>query len=85
MGKHKKTPRPHDGADFAVDLADARDPLVMTLDIGSTATRGSLYDATGTPVRHYRDKVPHEFTTASDGSSVMDPDQVVGELTRSRR
>ena len=81
MGKHKRTPRPHDGADFAVDLEDARDPLVMTLDIGSTATRGSLYDATGTPVRHYRDKVPHEFTTASDGTSVMDPDQVVGELT----
>ncbi|MFK9321551.1 hypothetical protein ACJEKN_25030, partial [Escherichia coli] len=24
---------------------------------------------------------PHEFTTASDGTSVMDPDQVVGEIT----
>lgn len=81
MGKHKRTPRPHDGTDFAVDLEGARDPLVMTLDIDSTATRGSLYDATGTPVRHYRDKVPHEFTTASDGTSVMDPDQVVGEIT----
>ncbi|MDO4918102.1 gluconokinase [Kocuria sp.] len=80
MGKHSRTPRPGDGTDFAVDLADARDPLVMTLDIGSTATRGSLYDATGTPVRHYRDKIPHAFTTAGDGTSVMDPDQVADEV-----
>ncbi|WP_229577161.1 FGGY family carbohydrate kinase [Kocuria rhizophila] len=82
MGKRKKTPRPDYHAGFAVDLEDARDPLVMTLDIGSTATRGSLYDATGTPVRHYRDKVEHSFTTAGDGTSVMDPDRVVEEIAQ---
>lgn len=80
MAKHKDLPRPDDGADFAVALQDAVDPLVMALDVGSTASRGSLHDATGTPVRGYRHKLPHSFTTAADGTSVIDPDRVVGEL-----
>ena len=81
MAKHKDTPRPDDGVEFAVELKKAVDPLVMALDVGSTASRGSLHDATGTPVRGYRHKVPHSFTTNSDGTSVIDPDQVVEELT----
>ncbi|OXS81202.1 gluconokinase [Kocuria marina] len=80
MGKHKNTPCTDDGVDFAVELDRAQDPLVMTLDIGSTATRGSVHDATGTPVRGYRHKIPHAFTTAADGTSVIDPDQVVDEI-----
>ena len=80
MGKHKNTPCMDDGVDFAVELDRAQDPLVMTLDIGSTATRGSVHDATGTPVRGYRHKIPHAFTTAADGTSVIDPDQVVDEI-----
>lgn len=80
MSKHKETPRPDDGVDFAVELKNAVDPLVMALDVGSTASRGSLHDATGTPVRGYRHKIPHSFTTDSDGTSVIDPDQVVEEL-----
>ena len=81
----KSAPRPpktDDDVDFAVPLQDALDPLVLALDVGSTATRGSLHDATGTPVRGYRDKIPHQFTTAADGTSTIDPDQVVEELCR---
>lgn len=78
---HKDLPHPDDGMTFAVNLSDAVDPLVMTLDVGSTACRGSLHDAMGTPVRGYRHKVEHSFTTAADGTSVIDPDQVVEELT----
>lgn len=81
----KSAPRPpktDDDVDFAVSLQDAVDPLVFALDVGSTATRGSLHDATGTPVRGYRDKIPHQFTTASDGTSTIDPDQVIEELGR---
>lgn len=81
MAKHKDTPRPDDTVEFAVELKNAVDPLVMALDVGSTASRGSLHDATGTPVRGYRHKVPHSFTTSADGTSVIDPDQVVEELT----
>lgn len=81
----KSVPRPpkedHD-VDFAVPLADAVDPLVLSLDVGSTASRGSLHDATGTPVRGYRNKIRHTFTAEADGTSTIDPDQVVEELGR---
>lgn len=80
MSKHSAAPRPGDGADFSVGLDEAVDPLVMALDVGSTGSRGGLHDATGTPVRGYRDKIEHEFTTAGDGTSVIDPDQVAGEI-----
>ena len=54
-------------------------PLLLALDIGSTASRGSLYDVTGRPIRP-RAKTPHAFTTATDGTSTIDPDQVVDEV-----
>lgn len=64
---------------FAVELPDAVAPLVLALDVGSTASRGMIYDAHGRPVGR-RAKVPHAFETASDATSVIDPDQVVAEL-----
>ncbi|WP_202863568.1 FGGY family carbohydrate kinase [Ornithinimicrobium avium] len=67
-------------ADFDIELQDAVDPLVLALDVGSTASRGALYDALGRPVGR-RAKVAHSFTTATDGTSEIDPDQVVEEIT----
>jgi gluconokinase len=61
-------------------LDDAQDPLVLALDVGSTASRGDVYDAAGRPVEGGRQKVPHEFRTSGDGASEIDPDQVVDEL-----
>jgi len=66
--------------DDAVTLDAAVDPLVLALDIGSTATRGGVYDASGRPVHHLQHKVPHAFTVAPDGTSVIDPDQVTLEV-----
>ncbi|HLT83477.1 MAG TPA: hypothetical protein VKZ83_04515, partial [Phototrophicaceae bacterium] len=66
-------------ATFTVDLADALDPLVLAVDVGSTASRGGLYDARGLPVSGHRHKVPHAFTTATDGTSVIEPRQVLDE------
>lgn len=66
-------------SDFHIDLAKAVDPLVVAVDIGSTASRGSLYDAHGRPVGQ-RVKVPHGFTAEADGTSVVDPDQVLAEV-----
>ncbi|ALU38525.1 sugar kinase [Kocuria flava] len=82
MSTRPAPPRPQDGTSFSVELADALDPLVLALDVGSTASRGGLHDATGTPVRGYRHKIEHAFTTAGDGTSVLDPDRVVEELAR---
>ena len=63
-----------------VKLREAIDPLVLAVDIGSTASRGDVYDAAGRPVRGGREKVPHQFTTRDDGTSEIDPDQIVGEV-----
>jgi hypothetical protein len=61
-------------------LDDALDPLVLAFDVGSTASRGDVYDAAGVPVEGGRRKVPHAFRTSGDGASEIDPDQVVDEL-----
>lgn len=63
-----------------VKLKRAEDPLVLALDIGSTASRGDLYDATGRPVEGGRHKVAHAFVTSGDGTSILDPDAVVEEV-----
>jgi gluconokinase len=68
------------GSGSRVDVRDALDPLVLALDVGSTASRGSLYDAAGLPVAGARRKVPHAFRTSGDGASEIDPDEVVDEL-----
>lgn len=64
---------------FQIELAKAVDPLVVAVDIGSTASRGSIYDAHGRPVGQ-RVKVAHAFTTKADGTSTIDPDQVLAEV-----
>jgi gluconokinase len=65
-----------------VSRAAAVDPLVLAVDVGSTATRGDVYDAAGRPVADGRWKVAHQFTTAADGTSVIDPDGVVEEVAQ---
>lgn len=64
---------------FEIELKDAVRPLVLAVDVGSTASRGAVYDAHGRPVGR-RAKVPHSFTTASDGTSEIDAEEVVGEV-----
>ncbi|WBB80346.1 gluconokinase [Micromonospora sp. WMMD882] len=66
--------------DDDIALDSALDPLVLALDVGSTATRGGVHDASGRRVHGLQHKVPHAFTVASDGTSVIDPDQVTAEV-----
>ncbi|WP_328473427.1 FGGY family carbohydrate kinase [Actinoplanes sp. NBC_00393] len=66
--------------DDDVTLDAAQDPLVLALDIGSTATRGGVHDATGRRVHRLQHKVPHAFTVAPDGTSIIDPEQVTVEV-----
>jgi gluconokinase len=66
----------------AVELDRAHEPFVLALDVGSTASRGGLYDAAGRPVHGVRHKIPHRFTSAADGTSEIDPDLVVNEISQ---
>ena len=68
--------------DDDVVLDAAVEPLVVALDIGSTATRGGVHDASGRRVHGLQYKVPHAFTVAPDGTSVIDPEQVTTEVAQ---
>ncbi|MGM0386771.1 MAG: gluconokinase [Actinomycetota bacterium] len=65
---------------FAVPLTKAIEPFVLALDVGSTGTRGGLFDATGRPIARTRIKVDHAFHTNAEGRSEISPDQVVHEV-----
>jgi gluconokinase len=67
---------------FSVSYERAKEPLVLALDVGSTGTRGGLYDARGLPVKGSKTKIEHAFTTVADGTSTIDPDQVTDEIRR---
>ena len=60
--------------------ADALPPLVLALEVGSTATRGGLYAAAGREVEGAHHKIGHSLATDLDGASTIDPDQVVREV-----
>jgi len=63
-----------------VRLSEALEPFVLAMDVGSTASRGDVFDASGRPLKGGRVKVPHHFTTGGDGTSEIDPDVIVGEI-----
>lgn len=65
---------------MSIPLDESRGPYVLGIDVGSTASRGGLYDVTGCPVKGSKQRVAHEFTTAADGTSTIDADQVVEEV-----
>lgn len=65
---------------FSIDPAEASGPFVVGLDVGSGGSRAALYDASGQEVGRRHHKVEHTFTTAADGTSTIDADQVVEEI-----
>ncbi|WP_047260415.1 gluconokinase [Corynebacterium uterequi] len=64
---------------MSIPLKEATGPFVLALDIGSTASRGGLYDATGCPVKGSKQRLSHAFVSDYDGTSAIDADQVVAE------
>jgi gluconokinase len=54
-------------------------PAVIAVDIGSSATRGCLFDSAGQPIGR-RAKQVHDFTTAADGTATVDPTAVADEV-----
>src|SRR3954463_14873082 len=68
------------GSGHRVALDEALDSLVLALDVGSTASRGDVYDAAGRPVEGGRRKIAHSFSSDENGASEIDPDQVADEI-----
>lgn len=44
---------------MSVRVQDSHAPYVLGIDVGSTASRGGLYDATGRPVKGAKQRVYH--------------------------
>jgi len=65
---------------MSVAVAQAQDPLVLALDIGSSASRARVFDAMGTPVRGMKARIAHGITTAPDGTAVLDADGILHEV-----
>lgn len=65
---------------FSTDPENARAPYVVGLDVGSGGSRAAVYDATGRELGRRHHKIEHAFTTADDGTSTIDADQIVDEL-----
>ena len=57
---------------ISVRPADASQPLVLAIDIGTSSTRAILYDATGRAIRRRHAQVPYEIETGLDGRSTFD-------------
>ena len=73
MSEQKKVPT------MSIRRKDSTGPYILGIDVGSTASRGGLYDSTGCPVKGSKQRIAHEFTTGYDGTSAIDADQVVEE------
>lgn len=67
---------------FKTSPSRAVPPFVLALDVGSTASRGSLYDARGLPIAGSKLRLAHSFTTATDGTSTVDADAIAVELAQ---
>ncbi len=64
----------------SVSIAEAVQPFVIALDIGSGSTRCCLYDSYARPVKQHMFKVEHVFTESADGTAEIDADHVTVEV-----
>jgi len=64
----------------SVALANRRPPLVLTLDIGSSAVRCGVYDRAARAVTGMEARHPHRLLTGRNGSSTVDPDALLASL-----
>ncbi|MCV7192428.1 gluconokinase [Mycolicibacterium brumae] len=64
----------------AVELADAVQPFVVAIDIGSGSTRCGVYDAYARPIKKRTVKADHLFVEKADGTAEIDADQIANEV-----
>lgn len=60
----------------------AQGPLVLAIDVGSSATRGRVYDATGTPVRKLSLRLRHSLTIGAGGAVTIDGEAVLKDVVQ---
>lgn len=63
-----------------VDKRDAREPLILAVDVGTSSARVALYDAGGRLVKPLIAHRAYEPETTADGGVFIDPDRLVDEV-----
>ena len=56
----------------------ARDPLILALDVGSSSVRAIIYDASGRAVNGAGTHLPYQMDTTPDGGVEIDADRLLG-------
>ena len=64
----------------AISKKQAQPPLILALDIGSSATRGRIFDANAATIKKLDHRVRHQMTSATDGTNVCDADEMTHEV-----
>ncbi len=65
-----------------ISKQQAQPPLVLTLDVGSSSLRGSLYDSQGHALDGLEIKSTYQLDTTPDGGVEKDPDELFGIVCR---
>lgn len=60
----------------------AEPPLLIGLDIGSSGTRGRVFDAAGRTLNKLEGRVRHQATSGADGTVVYDADAILDEVVQ---
>jgi len=60
-----------------VSPKEAEEPLILTIDIGTSSVRAALFDRLGRAVEGIEARQPHEIRTTSEGASEADPDSLL--------
>src|SRR2546428_10499001 len=57
---------------------EAKRPLALALDVGTSSARAALYDSRGRQVEHVEGRTHYRMTATQDGGVEIDADKLVG-------
>ena len=57
-----------------VNVKQAEEPLIVSIDIGTSSVRVALFDRLGRAIKEFEARRTHEFRTDAQGASEADPD-----------
>src|SRR4051794_18532033 len=60
----------------SVSLADARAPLLVALDAGTSSVRALAFDSRGRPILACEEQLPYTLETPSDGGATFPADSL---------
>ncbi len=61
----------------SIGRENAEAPLILTIDVGSSSVRASLYDGRAFPIRDLEVKIPYQLDTTPDGGVEKDPNELL--------